>query len=306
MAFKKATREQLKLRMAFAGPSGSGKTRSAMEVAQHLGSKLAVIDTEKGSASRYAGEFEFDVSELSDFNPINYVNEIYAAASGGYDVLIIDSLSHAWFWELDHVNGFSDWKSVRPLERKLVDAMLSFPGHLIVTMRTKTEYVLEEGRNRSGRSTTVPKKVGTAPIQASGIEYEFDIAGELDLDHTLTISKTRCPQLNGKQISYPGEEFAKELLAWLQFGTPAQETGVQKGLRVKQAREAVQISQAAVKRLMVQHFQVDSPTSLSSEQCDQLIVLINGQAPSCAGSARGGRGCIIIGLYSLRSLLCCL
>ena len=278
MPFKRATREQLRLRMAFAGPSGSGKTRSAMEVAQHLGSRMAVIDTEKGSASRYAGEFKFDVSELQDFNPINYVNEIYAAAGSDYDVLIIDSLSHAWFWELDHVNGFSDWKSVRPLERKLVDAMLSFPGHLIVTMRTKTEYVLEEGRNRKGKATTVPKKVGTAPIQASGIEYEFDIAGELDLDHTLTISKTRCPQLNGRQISYPNEEFAKELLTWLQFGTPSQETAMQKGLRVKEVREKLGLSLENAKALLIHHYGAESPTELSSEQCDAFIELMKGQA----------------------------
>ena len=284
MAFTKATREQLKLRMAFAGPSGSGKTRSAMEVAQHLGSKMAVIDTERGSASRYAGDFEFDVSELQDFNPINYVNEIYQAASAGYDVLIIDSLSHAWFWELDHVNGFSDWKSVRPLERKLVDAMLGFPGHLIVTMRTKTEYVLEEGRNRRGKSTTVPKKVGTAPIQASGIEYEFDIAGELDLDHTLTISKTRCPQLNGRQIAYPGEEFATELLTWLQFGSLAQETGVQKGLRVKAVRESLGVSLEDAKALLLQHYGVQSPTDLSSEQCDDFIELMKGPSSSSASA----------------------
>lgn len=183
--FKKATREQLHLRMALAGPSGSGKTRSAMEIGQHLGSSMAVIDTERGSASRYAGDLAFDVCELTDFNPFNYIEAIKSAATAGYEVLIIDSLSHAWFWELDHVNGFSDWKKVRPVERKLVDAMLEFPGHLIVTMRTKTEYVVEEGFSKSGRSTSIPKKVGTAPIQSSGIEYEFDIAGELDLDHTL-------------------------------------------------------------------------------------------------------------------------
>lgn len=280
MPFKRATREQLRLRMAFAGPSGSGKTRSAMEVAQHLGTNMAVIDTERGSASRYAGDFQFDVCELTDFNPFRYVEAINDAASGGYDVLIIDSLSHAWFWELDHVNGFSDWKKVRPLERKLVDAMLGFPGHLIVTMRTKTEYVVEEGFNRHGKSTAVPKKVGTAPIQASGIEYEFDIAGELDLDHTLTVSKTRCPRLNGKQISYPGEEFATELLTWLRMGTPAIETGMQKGLRVKREREALKMPLETAKALLMQHYGVDSPTELNSEQCDAFIELMKGQAQS--------------------------
>lgn len=267
----------------FGCPSGSGKTRSAMNVGQHLGSSMAVIDTERGSASRYAGDFQFDVCELTDFNSFKYVEAINGAASSGYDVLIIDSLSHAWFWELDHVNGFSDWKKVRPLERKLVDAMLGFPGHLIVTMRTKTEYVVEDGFNKHGKSTSVPKKVGTAPIQASGIEYEFDIAGELDLDHTLTVSKTRCPRLNGKQISYPGEEFATELLTWLRTGTPATETGTQKGLRVKKVRETLGMSLEDAKALLLQHYGVQSPTELSSEQCDEFIELM--KSPPSSSSA---------------------
>jgi len=91
--FRKATKEQLKLRMALIGPAGSGKTYSALNIAQHLGKQIAVIDTEHGSASKYAGLFAFDVVELDSFHPQNYIAGIQAAQQAGYDVLIIDSLS---------------------------------------------------------------------------------------------------------------------------------------------------------------------------------------------------------------------
>src|SRR5690606_13664649 len=95
-AFRKATKQQSRLRMALIGPSGSGKTYTALRIGSHLGDRIAVIDTERGSASKYADKFEFDVMELDSFHPQKYIDGIKAAEAEGYDVLIIDSLSHAW------------------------------------------------------------------------------------------------------------------------------------------------------------------------------------------------------------------
>jgi hypothetical protein len=129
--FKKATKTQIKLRLALTGPSGSGKTYSSLALASHLGKRIAVIDTEHGSASRYADLFEFDVVELESFHPNRYVKAIMAAQQAGYDVVVIDSLSHAWMGkdgELELVdrakNSFAAWKDVRPLERALIDIAL--------------------------------------------------------------------------------------------------------------------------------------------------------------------------------------
>src|SRR3990172_4202239 len=97
--FKPATRTQARARIALAGPSGSGKTYTALLIAKAFGPRIAVLDTEHGSASKYAGEPEmpaFDVLELESFNPSRYIAAIEAAEHAGYDVLIIDSLSHAW------------------------------------------------------------------------------------------------------------------------------------------------------------------------------------------------------------------
>lgn len=219
--FKKATKTAIKLRLALTGPSGSGKTFSSLALASHLGQKIAVIDTEHGSASRYADLFEFDVVELESFHPNRYVKAIVAAQQAGYDVVIIDSLSHAWMGkdgELELVdrakNSFAAWKDVRPLERALIDTMLSCKCHLIATMRSRTEWVVET--NDKGKAE--PRKVGTAPIQTQGIEFEFDVAGELNWQNTLTITKSRCPALSSKAFIEPGQQVADILKQWLDSG----------------------------------------------------------------------------------------
>lgn len=273
--FQKATKNQARLRFALCGPSGAGKTYSALEIARHLGKTIAVIDTEHGSASKYADLFDFDVCNLVDFHPSKYMEAIKAAGQAGYDVILIDSLTHAWFAELDLVGkAFDGWKNVRPLERALIDAMLASPAHIIATMRTKTEWVLEEYVNKGGKTCVAPKKVGTAPIQASGIEYEFDLAGEIDLNHLLTISKSRCPELSNTTHLNPGQELAETMLDWLTDGAPAPETALEKGQRIRAAREAVGMTLDEVKLIMEAEFNRTSPAQLSSEDCDRLIALI--------------------------------
>lgn len=273
--FQKATKTQSRLRLALCGPSGAGKTFSALNIAQHLGKTIAVIDTEHGSASKYADRFDFDVCDLTDHHPGKYVEAIKAAGQAEYDVIVIDSLSHAWFSELELAGkGFDGWKNVRPLERALIDAMLSSPSHVIATMRTKTEYVLEEYVNKQGKTCSAPKKVGMAPIQASGIEYEFDLAGELNLEHILTISKSRCPELSNQTFLNPGQELAEILTAWLTDGAPMPETSVQKCDRVRAAREAAGLDTDSVKALLQSQFNRTTPSQLSTEQVDELVGMI--------------------------------
>lgn len=219
--FKKATKFEIKIRLALSGASGSGKTFSALSIASYLGNSIALIDTEHGSASRYADKFQFDVCELDNHHPSKYIEAIQAAEGAGYEVIIIDSLSHAWFSELELAGkGFDGWKNVRPLERKLIDAMVGSKAHVIATMRSKTEYVMEDYTARDGKTKTAPKKIGTAPVQSSGIEYEFDVAGEMNHEHILTISKSRCSELTDRTFLNPGREVAKILKDWTQGVEP--------------------------------------------------------------------------------------
>lgn len=226
ITFKPATKAKSKLRMALFGPSGSGKTYTALRIATAMG-KTAVIDTERGSASKYAGDFQFDVLELTDFNPKNYIEAIHAAEAAGYAVVVIDSLTHAWnaaggvLEMVDKAskrsqsnNTFTAWRDITPLHNSLIDAMIGSPLHIIATMRSKTEYVMET--NEKGKQQ--PRKVGLAPIQRDGMEYEFDVCGELNQENELVISKTRCSALNGGVIAKPGQALAETLMNWLSDG----------------------------------------------------------------------------------------
>jgi hypothetical protein len=224
--FQKATRIQKKLRMSLAGPSGSGKTYTALSIAKGLAQngKIAVIDTERGSASLYSDRFTFDVVELDNFNPENYLKAITEAGEAGYSVLIIDSLSHAWFGQggvLDQVNkrggnSFTDgWGKVgTPLQNRLMDAILNAPLHVIATMRVKSEYVVEPDE----RGKHVPRRIGLKEVQREGVEYEFDIVGIMDLGNTLTIEKSRMPDLTGAIIDKPDGKIAARVLDWLGRG----------------------------------------------------------------------------------------
>jgi len=225
--FQKATRKQARLHMALIGPAGSGKTYTSLRVASELGGKVALIDTERSSACNYANLFGFDVCELDDYHPRNYIEAIKAASKAGYEVLIIDSLSHAWSGKggaLEMVdkaarrsksgNSFAAWREVTPLHNQLVEALLASPCHVIVTMRAKMAYVQE--KDSKGRVQI--RKVGLQPLQREGLEYEFDIVGDMDTDNNLVITKTRCPELRGAVINQPGQEFAEALQGWLELG----------------------------------------------------------------------------------------
>lgn len=226
--FRKGTRERARARIAIDGPSGSGKSLTALRFAFALGKKVAVIDSERRSALLYVTadydgvKFDFDHMELTSYNPAEYTAAIAAAA--GYDVLVIDSLSHAWegvdgvleMVDKKTVKGFSfgAWKDVTPVHRRMVEAILAFPGHVIVTMRSKVEYVLET--NAAGKQ--VPRKIGMAPIQRAGMEYEFTLYCSMDEEHFIRVSKCRGGSLDGNVGHKPGAGFLAPFVAWLNTG----------------------------------------------------------------------------------------
>jgi hypothetical protein len=228
--FRKAVKFGAKLRLAVCGPSGSGKTYTLLKIATELGAPIAVVDTERGSARKYADLFEFDVLELDSYDPRKLVDMIDAAGKRGYRVLCIDSLSHFWMGkdgELDLVdriarraqssNGFAAWKQVTPLHNELVDRIIGAPMHVLASLRAKTEWVLERDE-KTGK--TAPRKVGLAPVMRDGIEYEFDVCGEMDQENTLIITKSRCPKLTGGVFGKPGWEVAEILKEWLNGPPP--------------------------------------------------------------------------------------
>jgi hypothetical protein len=215
-SFQKATKENIKLRMALYGPPGCGKTYTALQLASCMGKRIGLIDTEHGSSRKYGNLFNFEVLELSKFGPSQYYNAIESAEESGFDYLIIDSLSHAWYAELDVVGSdVRNWAKVRPIERQLWDKIISSSCHIIATMRSKIEYEYGATEISGKQKMTSVRKIGTAPIQKEGSEYELDICGLLDDQNTLMISKSRCPEISSGIYPKPGKKFAEIVQNWL-------------------------------------------------------------------------------------------
>ena len=231
MAFVRAERKRAKARIGLVGPAGSGKTMSALKLAFGIvgpEGRIAVIDTEHGSASLYAHLCEYDVLEISaPFTAKKYLAAIKEAEEKKYDILLIDSLSHAWAGPggilefVDNLtevkNKFTAWREASPQHNSLVEAMLQSPIHIIGTMRAKTEYVLSE----DDKGKKVPKKVGLAPVQRESMDYEFTLVFDIDRDkHIATSSKDRTSLFDGfyEKLEIHHGELIRN---WLETGVEA-------------------------------------------------------------------------------------
>lgn len=221
-SFKKATKEQAKLRLALFGVSGSGKTYTALRIAKGLGGKIAVIDTERNSACKYSDRFDFDVCDAKKPSIENL--KMFIEEARNYDVLIIDSMTHAWLELLQEVeklakakfggNTWSAWSEGTPKQMSLINALLDFPGHIIATMRVETNWTTVT--NEKGK--VVPVRVGEAPKQGKGIEYEFDMLMQISPEHDALVIKDRTGKYQDEVIPMPDEEFGKALGEWLKNG----------------------------------------------------------------------------------------
>ena len=257
MTFRKALKLSAKLRLALCGIAGSGKTFSALQIGSEIGrmmrhnghgdGRIALIDSERGSASLYADLFDFDVDELDTFSPLAYASKIREAERAGYDIIIIDSISHAWSGKdgaLDQRdraaerspsgNSWTAWRDVTPKHNEFVDAMVMCRAHLIVTMRQKMEHVQETVNGK-----VVIRKVGLASIQREGMEYEFTAVGDLDLTNTLRMSKTRMHGAVGLGDIFerPGAEFAGRAYAWLMSSAPAEQATARQSTPIEMVRD---------------------------------------------------------------------
>lgn len=221
--FAPAKLEQVKARIALTGPAGSGKTFTALMLATNLAEKVAGIDTERGRMREHASRFRFDHHAPNRFDPRELIRHLAIAADHGYGAVVIDSLSHYWIGEggaLEFVDSYEGksggkfqggWKDFRPIENRMWAAIMAYPGHVIATMRVKTAYVIENNK---------PVKVGLKPEQREGSDYEFSIVGEMDREHTLSITKSTCEDLVDARIPRPGVDLAEVIARWCSTGEP--------------------------------------------------------------------------------------
>lgn len=246
--FQPATKQQARARIGLSGPSGSGKTMWALQWASVLaeGGKVAFLDTERGSASLYADQFAFDVLEMTQpFHPDRLVEALASAREAGYQVVIVDSLTHFWSGKggvLEIVddasnrfkgNSHAAWQVGTPIQQRMVDAILGYEGHVIATMRSKTEWVMEQGSN----GKTTPRKIGLAPQQRSDIEFEFTLFMELDHMHRASVTKTRFGGFADKVFNPEESERSAQLFAeWLRQGKASVGASQRDVLRQRVAR----------------------------------------------------------------------
>ena len=226
--FKKATRYKVPLKVALTGPSGSGKTYSALLLMRGIVGKkgrIALIDTEAGSASLYASLTDFDTLVITPpFTVEKYIRAMEAAIEEGYNGVVIDSISHVWAGEgglLDQKssldargsNSFTSWGKITPLHEKFKSMILQSMVHVVCTMRSKQDYILE--LNDKGKQA--PRKVGLAPVQRDGIEYEFTTVFDIAMDHQAAVSKDRT-NLFDNQIFKITSKTGEKLTKWLDGG----------------------------------------------------------------------------------------
>lgn len=218
--FTKATKKESKLRLLIQAISGGGKTYTSLSIAEALGKNIFLIDTEEGSASKYADRFDFQVCNLSNHSVDSYISAIQGAEKLEADVLIIDSISHEWEWlkaENEKIatrqfkgNTWSAWSVSNEIHKKFIQAILSFKGHIICTSRTKTAWDIQ--KNDNGRN--IPVRIGQEPETGKNIEYEFDMVCELDQENSLSILKDRLG-LAREVYFKPDRMFGEKLLGLL-------------------------------------------------------------------------------------------
>lgn len=231
---RKAIRQKKKSRIGIFSPSGGGKTYGALVIASGLveagiGNKILVIDTEDASADLYSDKFDYSVCPLESTSIEELEEALKVAKAEGFDIVIIDSYTHFWNgdggilqrideWSMKNKgDSFRAWAAIgNDLTKKMIKAVTRFDGHMICTMRQKKKYLVSE----DSRGKKKIEKIGAEPQIREGIEFEFDVVAEIDLDHNFMIEKTRCDLIDGKVWNKIKKEDLREYFDWLNSGAP--------------------------------------------------------------------------------------
>lgn len=222
MQLRKSSKKQAKIKMAIQAPSGSGKSYSSLLLAIGITndwSKVAVIDSENNSADLYSHLGNYNVLTLDgNFSPENYVKAVEICEKAGMEVIIIDSMSQCWDYLLEchsnmQGNSFTNWGKITPRQNTFIQKILQSNCHIICTLRTKQDYVLND---KNGK--LVPEKVGLKAVQRDGIDYEFTLVFDIDTKHYATASKDRTGLFMGKPEFIITPSTGKIILEWCNDG----------------------------------------------------------------------------------------
>lgn len=291
MQLRQSERRKAKIKMALQGASGTGKTMSSLLLAQGLTngnfSKVAIIDTENGSADLYAHLGNYNVLSLQPpYTPENYIKAIDVCEKAGMEVIIIDSISHAWDELLDFHsklagNSFTNWAKVTPRQKAFTDKILQCNAHVIATMRTKQDYVLNQ---KDGKY--IPEKVGLKAVQRDGLDYEFTLVFDVDIKHFAVSSKDRTGLFMGKPEFIINSGTGKRILNWCNSGvTPGEKKVLSEDEVYQKIQSCKSISELSELYRQYPKYQENLNQSFS-EKKNLLIQLSNSQNFSTNGHTR--------------------
>jgi hypothetical protein len=232
MQLRQSERKKAKIKMALQGSAGSGKTYSSLLLANGLTknnlNRVAVIDTENGSADLYAHLGQYNVLGLKPpYTPEKYIEAIEICEKASMEVIIIDSISQCWDELLDFHsklagNSFANWGKVTPRQKAFVDKILQANAHVIATMRTKQDYVLNQHDGKY-----IPEKVGLKAVQRDGVDYEFTLVFDINAKHFAKASKDRTNLFSSKPEFTINSATGKKILEWCSNGETTAEVRAQ-------------------------------------------------------------------------------
>ena len=286
MQLRKSERKQAKIKMALQGSSGSGKSLSSLLLAKGLTNdnlaKVAVVDTENGSADLYAHLGNYNVLPLQPpYTPEKFIEAMEVCEKAGMECIILDSISHVWDELLDYHsklpgNSFTNWNKVTPRQKAFIDKILQCNAHVIATMRTKQDYVLQQ---KDGKY--VPEKVGLKAVQRDDVSYEFTIVFDIDIKHFAIASKDRTNLFSGKPEFMINTSTGKRILEWCT--SPTKEEDVKQKIE-----ECLSVSQLMELYKEYPSFQLPLKALYQAKK-EQLEQLVNPQNFSQNGNSISNR-----------------
>ncbi len=228
MQLEKAKKSRAKIKMALQGSSGSGKSLGALLISKGLTnnnlSKVAVVCSENGSANLYASLGPYNVVSLKPpYTPEKFESAIDLCIKKGMEVIVLDSISMIWEELLDYHsklagNSFTNWNKVTPRQNSFINKVLQADAHIIATMRTKQDYVLNQ---KDGKY--IPEKVGLKAIQRNDVDYEFTLVFDIDNKHNSHSSKDRTGLFSNAGYFKITERTGSKILEWCLGNTLSKE-----------------------------------------------------------------------------------
>lgn len=260
--FQEATREQSKASILIEGLSGKGKSGLALILGYYLAgedwTKVFDIDTENNSVNLFAGidssagvpfgKFQHgNFTPDMKYKPSNYELFKEAALKAGAEVVINDSISHAWSYEggiLDRISelkksnkryekdSYAVWgdDEVMAEKQKLFQLFRDSRCHMIATVRVKEkmEYQFNESKGKNEMIS-----LGEQEIMQADVKYEPDLVlhmvepgyavGSATVHPKARVVKSRYVILKEGETYEFTPSLCRDIVAYLNEGTSPQE-----------------------------------------------------------------------------------